>query len=553
MGSFPLQAALSNSPSGVGLRAVHMVQVLNERPAVDFFEVHPENYIVDRAAFNQLAALRRDYPLSFHAVGLSLGSAFGIDKTHLAALCRLADQLSPFLISDHLSWSTADGVFLNDLLPLPYTNEALDCLARNIDEVQSALGRMLLIENPSAYMRFHADEFEEPEFLRMLSARTGCGILLDVNNIYVSAINLGFRAEDYMSVVPFHAVKEIHIAGHTRRRIDGETVLIDDHGSVVSGPVWSLYADAIARAASAATLFEWDSNIPALDVLLAERDKAQTRAIGVRAQKPVPALSALQSAMAQALLSRHDEKLPAQFKGHFGVHRNNVRQSLLNALSNVYAGTLALVGKEFFNQTALRFIALNPPRVPSLAGYGAEFADHWEGLPATQQLPYLRDVARLEWAASRACLETPRSGLAPDRLRGLATADTPRLAFTFQPAIAYVSSPYPIDTIWEFARAGGAGTAPDLGEGPVFIEIGLSEKGLIMRRLDKAQFCFREALQGGATLETAAEWALRSDPLFDLAAAIQAALCDNIFVDCAVQRSNREVIALCPHERRLIG
>jgi len=270
--------------AGVGLRHPHVLGFLEERPATAFLEVHSENYLGEggprrRALFD----LARDYPLSFHGVGLSLGSAEGLDPRHLARLRRLLDEYQPALVSEHLSWSVAGGSYLNDLLPLPYTEEALGLVCRNVAQAQEALGRRLLLENPSSYLRFRHSTIPEAEFLAAVQARSGCGLLLDVNNVYVSAQNHGLDALAYLRALPAAAVGEIHLAGHARRQVGAETLLIDDHGSAVPAPVWQLYEAALAMTGPCPTLIEWDTDIPALPVLLAEASKADRRLLGLSA------------------------------------------------------------------------------------------------------------------------------------------------------------------------------------------------------------------------------------------------------------------------------
>jgi uncharacterized protein (UPF0276 family) len=269
-------------PAGIGLRAPHVDQVIASRPAVGFFEVHAENYMRGGAAFAALAAVRRDYPVSVHGVGLSLGSADGIDAGHLERLARLADCIEPLLVSEHLSWSVAGGRYLNDLLPLPYTEEALRVVARNVDRAQVRLGRRLLIENPSVYLRYVHSPMTEAEFLAELVRRTGCGLLCDVNNAYVTTANLGGDAVAWLAALPSAAVGEIHLAGHCRSDADGTPILIDDHGSPVAPAVWELYALAARLFPAAPTLIEWDTDLPALGVLAGEAAKADR----VRARLP---------------------------------------------------------------------------------------------------------------------------------------------------------------------------------------------------------------------------------------------------------------------------
>jgi uncharacterized protein (UPF0276 family) len=260
--------------TGIGLRGPHVATVLADRPTVSFFEIHAENYMDRGPAQDALLAVRRDYPVSLHAVGLSLGSAEGIDPGHLARLRHLVDAVEPALVSDHLSWSVSGGAYLNDLLPLPYTEEALAVTARAIGEAQDVLKRRLLIENPSSYLRFRASTMHEADFLAELVRRTGCALLCDVNNIVVTAHNLALDPSTWIDRLPADAVAEIHLAGHHRGDADGQPVLIDDHGDRVAPAVWYLYARAIGRFGRVPTLIEWDSNLPAFGVLTDEARKA---------------------------------------------------------------------------------------------------------------------------------------------------------------------------------------------------------------------------------------------------------------------------------------
>lgn len=260
--------------AGIGLRHPHIGDVLAGRGRPGWLEVHAENYMATTPAADALEAVRRDHELSVHGVGLSLGSATGIDRRHLQRLKEVCDRFEPALVSEHLAWCIGDGVYLNDLLPLPYDDEALDIVARNIDLVQSTLGRQILIENVSAYVGFTDSTMSEPEFLGHLAARTGCGILLDINNVFVSAHNLGFDADAWIAKLPGRAIGEIHLAGHARNETDAGVVLIDDHASKVSSDVWTLYSRAVRRFGRRPTLIEWDSALPELAVLLEEARRA---------------------------------------------------------------------------------------------------------------------------------------------------------------------------------------------------------------------------------------------------------------------------------------
>ncbi len=261
--------------AGIGLRAPHLDEISTIHPTIPWLEIHPENYLGGGPTVRALAQIRRDYPISFHAVGLSLGSVDGVDPHHLERLRALAHRMEPALISEHLSWSAAGGAYLNHLLPLPYTEESLAVVARNVDQIQVAFGRRILVENPSLYLRFRHSPIAEPEFLNELARRTGCGLLCDVNNIHVTAHNLGRDPLAYLRTLERSRVAEIHLAGHARNDADGQTVLIDDHGSRVPPDVWRLFAHALALLGPTPALIEWDADIPLLDVLLEEARVAQ--------------------------------------------------------------------------------------------------------------------------------------------------------------------------------------------------------------------------------------------------------------------------------------
>jgi hypothetical protein len=260
---------------GIGLRDPHVAEIIATSPPVGWLEVHVENYLGGGPAPRALDAIRRAHPVSLHGVGLSLGSAEGLDRRHLERLLGLVRRVEPVLISEHLSWSIAGGAFLNHLLPLPYTEESLAVLCRHVSQAQEVLGRRLLIENPSSYLRFRHSPIPEPEFLGELARRTGCGLLCDVNNVFVSCRNLGQDPAAYLAALPSDAIGEIHLAGHSINDVDGVSILIDDHGSRVSPEVWDLYGQAVTRFGPRPTLIEWDTDIPELSVLLDEAARAE--------------------------------------------------------------------------------------------------------------------------------------------------------------------------------------------------------------------------------------------------------------------------------------
>ena len=274
-------ASYASSPTipasaGIGLRAQHTVEFIETRPVLDWVEVHSENYFGQGIPLEYLVRVRQNYAISLHGVGLSVGSTDPLNPEHIAELRQLIAIVEPGLVSEHLSWSSVEGDFLNDLLPLPYTEEALAHVSSRVTEIQERLAHPILIENISSYLTFTASHIPEWEFLAELARRAGCGILLDVNNIFVNASNHGFDANTYLNGIPVESVKEIHLAGFTRKRFEDGEILIDSHNRPVVPEVWRLYASAIARFGPTPTLIEWDSDLPPLNTLLTEAHKAQT-------------------------------------------------------------------------------------------------------------------------------------------------------------------------------------------------------------------------------------------------------------------------------------
>jgi uncharacterized protein len=262
--------------AGLGFKPDHFQDIAARPGAVGFYEVHAENYMgAGGAPHAMLAALHEGHALSLHGVGLSIGGAGGLDRTHLSRLRSLIDRYDPESFSEHLAWSSHGAAWLNDLLPLPYTSETLATVCAHIDQTQEVLGRQLLLENPATYVTFDASTWAETDFLAEITRRTGCGLLLDVNNVFVSATNHRFDARAYLAAFPLHAVGEIHLAGHDTEDLPSGPLLIDSHGRAVADPVWTLYAEVIARTGPLPTLIEWDTDLPPFDTLLAEAARAE--------------------------------------------------------------------------------------------------------------------------------------------------------------------------------------------------------------------------------------------------------------------------------------
>lgn len=263
--------------AGTSFKHEHLDAILVDGPQRGFFEVHAENYMgAGGPPHRSLERIRREHPISLHGVCMSIGGPQPLDRAHLGRFRALVDRYEPALVSEHLAWSTHQSTFFNDLLPLPYTEATLDHVCVHLDEVQEAIGQRILLENPSTYVAFEESTMSETDFIRAIVHRTGCDLLLDINNVFVSASNHGYAALDYLASFPLEKVREIHLAGHAEQRDDeGERLLIDSHDAPVTDAVWTLYEIVISRSDSIPTLIEWDSNIPEWPILKAEAAAAQ--------------------------------------------------------------------------------------------------------------------------------------------------------------------------------------------------------------------------------------------------------------------------------------
>ncbi len=283
--------------AGIGLKMGHRAQLMAAPSAVGFVEIHAENYMGQGGPMHAwLTRIREDLPLSIHGVGLSIGGTSPLNQAHLARLQRLVARYEPFLFSEHLAWSSHGGDYLGDLLPLPYTGDTLVHVCTHVQQVQERLGRQMLLENPATYLEFECSTWSEPDFLAEIVARTGCGLLLDLNNVHVTCNNHGLEALGYLSRIPMRAVAQVHLAGHSREAAeDGSLLLIDDHGAAVDEAVWSLYRDVVTRIGPVPSLVEWDTNVPALEVLVAQAraaDALAERAVADQAMRFRPARDA---------------------------------------------------------------------------------------------------------------------------------------------------------------------------------------------------------------------------------------------------------------------
>lgn len=519
---------------GIGLRAPHYRDFLERRPPADWLEVHTENYLAPGGwDVRVLETLRKDYPISLHGVGLGIGSARGFSEAHLQRICDVVRRIEPALVSEHLCWSAVGDRHLNDLLPMPLTQVALDMVCQRVELVQERLGRRILLENVSTYVRFQADTMSETGFLSEVAARTGCGILLDINNLYVNQCNHGENASEAMLAIPAHAVGEMHLAGH----LVTPDAVIDRHGDHVAQAVWDLYASAVERFGKVPTLIEWDTDVPALDVLLAEAQRAREVAATVWQRKEAEQLAVVQQTFSNALFDARSEMMAVpMFKGdaqrtaqRLALYRGNLTGSWAKALASAYPVLHALVGEEFFAALARAFGKEHPSNDGDLNRFGEQFADFLDRFPHVADYPYFPDMARLEWALHQAHYAGDASPIDAAWLAHMTPEQMGAARFVFHPACRLIASEWAVVQAWR-AHQSEAEKFPDA--------LARREYGVIIRpqwkadvlAIDAATHAALSAMMRGEPLGTALDAALEIDQAFAFGEQLQQWLRHGLFV-----------------------
>lgn len=527
--------------AGIGLKPEHFRDVLATRPPVGFFEVHAENYMVDGGPYHHyLGKIREQYALSLHGVGLSLGGEGALDTAHLRRLKDLIVRYQPASFSEHLAWSTHSEMFFNDLLPVVYDKATLLRVCRHIDEAQEILGVRMLLENPSTYVEFARSTMTETTFLREIVRRTGCGLLLDVTNVHVSCTNHGRDPLDYVNELPLDAVGEVHLAGFA---IDADALnaplLIDSHGCAVDEAVWGLYAAFANRLGPIATLLERDNDVPSLAVLVEEAMRAEKLMTGrtasgvdVRREQAINYQTAtysqpMQHSFAGALLDPdlHPSLSLRTWNGsdpakRLAVYRNNVVGSLIEALADTFPVVEQLVGTEFFRAMAAQFVRNHPPTSCILANYGDRFPEFVENFAPASGLPYLPDVARLEFDRVVAYHAFDADCVSGQELARVLTEpeQLPAMKLRLHPSVHVVESRFAVVSLWEAHQTDGE---------PQCVDISLGESALVLRHetdvlvvpAPLGTTSFVSAVKAGAVLGDAAATAAATHADFDLSAA----------------------------------
>ena len=450
--------------SGLGIRSELFGPIEQSRSEFGFFEAHSENYFGESIGRAKLLDLRQDKLISLHGVGLSLGRADNLDSHHLKQLKQLVDEVEPMLVSEHLAWSAYSHRHLPDLLPLPLTSKALGIICQHIDQMQTALGRQILIENPSNYLLFEQLQIPEPEFLNLLAQKTGCGLLMDINNIHVSAINIGSSSKEYIDSINSTAIGQYHLAGYTEVTRDhngiSELVLIDTHNQPVYEPVWGLFEYAINAHGVRPTLIEWDSDFPELSVL--ERECNKANALMARNESTSSTLSQkntahktkfenvettslanFQQQFLDTVLNLEPELLPAVIahQHRAWIYQNNVFASIQDYLAAVYPATNGVLGADFFKQTAELFIQQHPPSAGDIHSYGAQFGQFCSTVEGLTSLSYLLDLMRYEWCLHSAYFSTVSDVLDPSNVP---QEELLSASVEYNDSVALLSSDYPI-------------------------------------------------------------------------------------------------------------
>jgi uncharacterized protein (UPF0276 family) len=532
---FNSQASSGRLGVGVGLRAPHYREFLQHRPAVDWLEVHTENYL-DQGGWDAhvLEQLRAHYPISLHGVGLGIGSAQGFSEQHLQRVREVVKRVEPVLVSEHLCWGAVDDRHLNDLLPMPLTQEALLLVCERVDHIQDVLGRQILLENVSTYLRYRDDAMSEAEFLSAVASRTGCGVVLDINNLFVNQCNHQEDALAALQAIPRHIVGEMHLAGH----LVTPDAVIDHHGDRVADSVWRLYESAVRRFGPVSTLIEWDTDIPALDVLLNEAAHARKLASQVLQKSDDARLADAQKLFSGALFNIDDEaKAMPIFEGdpqlaeqRFALYRGNLSATWEKTLSAAYPVLKALVGDEFFGGLARAYGKAYPSQLGDLNQFGAQFAEFLSDFPYVAEYPYFPDMARLEWALHRAHYADNAAPLHAAVFARLTPDQLDHAIVELHPACSLIASEWAIAELWQAHQPATERSFPVEMARKNFAFVTRPQWKALVLPLSPSAYAALHALQNGKSLGAALDAALEIEAEFDFGSHLQQWLQHGVFV-----------------------
>lgn len=523
---------------GAGLRREHYDYVLQRKPAMDWFEAVSENFMGTHGRpLHILEQVRASYPVALHGVSLSIGSSDPLNPRYLQDLKALVQHIEPFAVSDHLCWSGTEGQQLHDLLPLPFTEESLRHVVDRIDQVQSFLGRRILVENVSTYVTYRHSAMTEWEFLSAVAKRSGCGILLDLNNVFVNARNHSFNPADYLEYLPGNYVGQFHLAGHT----DMGDYLFDTHTGRICPQVWDLYRRALELWGPVSTLIEWDEDVPAFEELAAEC--AAARKIYTQASLPEtvhdgslqelqerqtetgehPALAECEKWMLGCIAPSAGE--PASMKllnpqgrvsgeERMNVYADGYKTRIMEGLGDVYDAVRHLTGERLFFELSREYIKAFPSQEYNLSRIGSRFREFLSEAAAARDLLFLADLARLEWQVSLAFHALQAESVKPQTFAGIAPEKWGQLRFVFQQGFSVVISAYPVLELWRARKIPVSEISIRVEESPQSVMVYRQGLDVQCLEVDLRQARLLKELLRGTCLEEALE-VFSEEPDFD--------------------------------------
>lgn len=511
--------------AGIGIRSGHLLEVLEKCPAIPFFEAHSENYFGDSPSREKLLKLREQYPLSLHGVGLSLGRSDRLDIDHLNQLDSLVTAVKPYLVSEHLAWSAFAHNQVPDLLPLPLNWQSMSILVGHVQEVQDKLGCQVLIENPSNYLLFDEAQIPEPEFLNLLAQTSGCGLLVDVNNVYISCHNLGRDAKEYLQLIDSRFIRQYHLAGHTSAYFGGDKLLLDTHNRRVAPPVWDLFKFCVNRHGQHPTVIEWDSDLPAFDLLVEEAQIAatyldqnqaikgnsthrtgtsKTRKNNLSASESSSNLESHQRQFLQDIyrLNKTNRRIAKGHQSRLQIYQDNTFKNLADYLQEIYPATVQLLGSGFFRGMVQEFIQSTPLKQGNIHGYGGRLESFIRGHSAIQNYPYMGDLVALEWMLHRAYY-ADSSRLRIENSKTLPQQQLLTTALSLNESVRLLSSPYSIYDLWYQSRPGYEGELQWQPEPVSSYLVVFKQATLEVKQLNEAEYSLLSMFQSEMTLNKA--------------------------------------------------
>lgn len=461
-------STLPNTPSGIGIRSAHIQEVIDNQPNIGFLEAHSENYFGHSQARDKLIQLSTHYPISLHSVGISLGRFDQLDKQHLDQLKSLVEDVKPIYLSEHLAWSAFGHRHVPDLLPLPLTNKSFAIVCDHIKQMQDTLQHQIYIENPSNYAVFDASTIDETNFLNELATETGCGLLIDINNIYISAFNINKSPKEYINQINSTHIKQYHLAGHLKTNIKGTDILIDSHDQIVDDKVWTLYQYALNTKGARPTIIEWDSDLPELQVLIDHANHAQhlinttnlttnnnsEKHLGLTITASDNGVNKFQDKFLNSIFNMQpiNDEFIESHQQRIKVYQTNCFSALKQYLDSVYPATINALGETFYRQFIHQYISQHQPEQGNLHQYGRSLVTFAKEYSLLKDYPFIPYLIKLEWAIHSAYYADNQS---------ITDFEDPNIVtqkMILNESVTLLNSDYPIRQLWEQSLPNFEGT-----------------------------------------------------------------------------------------------